>query len=570
MTLSKVSFFNFFLLFIFVTPVITSAQTESILQGEKERAMTYFMEGLNYFENQDFERALDNLTAAHLILTDDPGINYALSDVYFAMRDYSNAIYYAEIATEIEPENEWYWLHLASIQRNSGQIQIAIEILEELLSKSPFDPDLLYTLSEMYAETGNLAQSNRALEKIIENRGNSFELHLRKFQNYALLDDRDGALRELLAMRNTNPGNIGTLQLIAQFYIELDETEMAVELLEEASVRRPGDIRTQLLLAEIFISSQEWQRLGDTLLNLLADPLINPNEKFELVRFMASQNNRGELGELFDEQTSRVVTAFSQEEPDFMPAQLLAADYYIMQEEFGQALTILERITELEPDNEEAWTQRIQLHFSLEEYQEVTDLTNSAFDVISDNSMVLFLSGAAYFLTDQFTEARQRLLQAAELPSQRAFRSIIYGTLGDVNQKLERWGETVEAVEMALRLDRNNHTALNNYAYYLSLRNERLDEALEMAQRAVAMEPENAAYLDTIGWVHFKLGNLEEAYRYVSRSVETGDASAEVFEHLGDIYMAMEDPVNAVVWWKSAFEADPERTYLPERWDSAQ
>lgn len=557
----------FILLFCFQAPSLILSQTDTASQGDHNRAMVYFMEGLNDIENQDFERALDNLIAAHLILSDDPGINYALSDVYFAIRDYSNAAYYGQTASELDPGNKWYKIHLVNIQRASGRGLLAVELLEELIEQYPSDQDLLYTLSEIYIENGNLLQSNLVLDRIIDTRGSSFELHLRKFQNYNLLNDYENALNELHAMRASDPGNVGTLQLIAQYYIELDEPDMAIEMLEEASDRSSGDIRTQLLLAEIYINAEEWERLGDTFVNIISDPLISPAEKLELVRFMASQNGRGEMGDLFGEQTSRVITAFSEEEPEFMPAQLLAADYFIMMNELDKALTLLETVTSMDPGNDDAWIQRIQLLFSLEEYEQVIELSDRAPESASGNSMTLFFSGAAYMMLNQYSEAREKLLEAAEYPSQRAFRSIIYGTLGDVSQQLNNWEETMNAMEMALRLNPDNHTVLNNYAYYLSLREERLDQALTMAERAVSMEPFNSAYLDTIGWIHFKLGNLDKAYQYVLSSVETGSASAEVFEHLGDIYEAKGDDDNAVKWWKSAYETDPERIYLPERWE---
>jgi len=167
--------------------------------------------------------------------------------------------------------------------------------------------------------------------------------------------------------------------------------------------------------------------------------------------------------------------------------------------------------------------------------------------------------------SDDNERAEIWLENASIAPSQRNFRSIIYGTLGDVRHDLGKWDETVDAFTMALRLDANNHTALNNYAYYLSLRSEQLDEALEMSERAVAMDPGNAAYLDTIGWIHFKKGNYEKAREYIQQSVDTGDASAEVYEHLGDVYEALSDLETAQKWWKKAFEMDPERTYLQER-----
>ena len=89
--------------------------------------------------------------------------------------------------------------------------------------------------------------------------------------------------------------------------------------------------------------------------------------------------------------------------------------------------------------------------------------------------------------------------------------------------------------ELALRYDPKNHNAMNNYAYNLSIREENLDRAKELALRAIELDAENAAYLDTVGWVYFKLGDFDRARRFIKASIDTGLASAEVFEHLGDV-----------------------------------
>jgi Flp pilus assembly protein TadD len=66
-------------------------------------------------------------------------------------------------------------------------------------------------------------------------------------------------------------------------------------------------------------------------------------------------------------------------------------------------------------------------------------------------------------------------------------------------------------------------------------RDDRLEEALAMIQRAVKAEPKNAAYLDSLGWAYFKLGKLDEAERYLSEAVGIASTSATMHEHLGDV-----------------------------------
>jgi tetratricopeptide (TPR) repeat protein len=562
----KTFILKFLLLILIVSvPAGILAQEKSVSDADKARAIGYFVEGINDFENQEYESALDKLTAAHLILSEDAGINYALSDVYLATGDYNNAAYYGQIAAELDPENKWYHLNLANIYRMSGQNELAVESLKIVLENHPRDADVLYTLAELYMDFGELEQSNEVLDQLLEYRGSSFEIHLRKFQNYNALGDDDSALAELEKMREVSPGNLSTLHTISQYYLELGDLEAAEQVLLEARERNPGDPQTLILLAEIFIYNSEWEQLGDTFVTMIEDPLINPSQKIELVRFVYMQQQEHPGDTVLEEQTEKVIRAVSEQEPDYGPAQLVAADFYMQRNEPEKALASLERATEISPGDADAWSQRMQVLFSLGRYDEVIDLSETANEAAPDNAYVQFFTGTAYMFRDQNELAEEWLEQATMAPSRRSFRSVIYGTLGDVRYDLEKWNESVEAFEMALSLDNNNHNALNNFAYYLSVREERLDEALEMSERAVEMVPYNAAYLDTIGWIHFKKGNYEKAREYIQQSVDTGAASAEVYEHLGDVYEALGDLENARKWWEKTLERDSERTYLKER-----
>lgn len=544
---------------------VISAQSIDVSEEERNQAMEYFIQGITDFENEDYEEALDNLTAAHLRLSDDHGINYALSDVYLVMGDYSNAEYYGRLAAEADPENKWYHLQLAEIHRRSGKNDAAIEVLDNALAFHPRDMDVLFMKAESYVDFGQLLKANEVYDQIVEIGGSDFEIHLRKFQNFNALQMRDEALAELEKMRALNPGNLSTLHTISQLYLELDDEASARRTLQEARERNPRDPQTLILMAEIYINNREWEKLGETFVSILEDPLIYPSQKMELVRFIYSQHVQNPEIETLAEQTESVVMAFSRNEPEYGPAQLIAAEFFLQRNQTEPALETLERATSVAPEEQEAWTQRLQLLFSLQRYDEIIELADRASEYASGNAFVGFFTGMSYMLTDRNTEAEEWLEKAAELPGRRNFRSVVYSSLADVKYDLDKWPEAVDAYEMALRLDSDNHGAMNNYAYYLSLREERLDYAERLAEQAISFEPENAAYLDTVGWIHHIKGNPEEALQYILRSVETGDASAEVFEHLGDVYDSLGEPDNARSWWQKAFEADPDRDYLRER-----
>lgn len=555
------------LIFGFTVGMANAQTSDKITPEERAQAMEYFIQGVADFENEDYERALDNLTAAHLKLSDDPGINYALSDVYLMMGDYNNASYYAQIAADYEPENRWYQLQLAEIYRQSGRYEAIIDVFDNILKHHPNDVDVLFMKSQAFVEFGELEKSNETLDRLIDIRGSEFEFHLRKFQNFNAMQQQDKALEQLEIMRELNPGNLSTLHTISQYYLELGNEESARETLLDARNRNPRDPQTLILLAEIFINNEEWENLGETFISMIEDPILYPTQKMELVQFLFAQHQQRPSEQVLTNETGKAVTSFSRSEPEFGPAQMIAADFHLQQNNLDLALETLERATEVNPKERGVWSQKLQVMFSLGKYEDVIRESETALQYAGNDAYALFFIGASYMMTDRPEQAADFFNNATTVPAQRNFRSVIYGTYGDVLQDLNRWEDAKDAYEMALRLDRNNHNALNNYAYYLSVRNEKLNEALEMAERAISFEQENAAYLDTIGWIHFKLGNYEKARSYIMQAIETGDAGAEVYEHLGDIYAEIGNENEARDWWQKALEIDPKREYLQERLD---
>ena len=100
--------------------------------------------------------------------------------------------------------------------------------------------------------------------------------------------------------------------------------------------------------------------------------------------------------------------------------------------------------------------------------------------------------------------------------------------------------------------------ALNNYSYILAERGEKLEKALEMSKRAVKRNPKNVSYLDTLGWIYYKLNRLEKALEHIKEAVELTEEDSNphpvILEHLGDIYDKLGDIKQARYYWGKALE----------------
>lgn len=148
-------------------------------------------------------------------------------------------------------------------------------------------------------------------------------------------------------------------------------------------------------------------------------------------------------------------------------------------------------------------------------------------------------------------EAARQMLELA--PAER--QDLIAAALITLSSAQERAGDPKGAEESLRRIlarEPNNATALNNLGYFLVERNERLSEALEMIQKAVRAEPTNSSFLDSLGWVYYKLGNLDEAERHLSEAARRDATSATIHNHLGDIYQRRGKTEQARAAWQKA------------------
>ena len=125
---------------------------------------------------------------------------------------------------------------------------------------------------------------------------------------------------------------------------------------------------------------------------------------------------------------------------------------------------------------------------------------------------------------------------------------------------LERAGRYDEAVPVFRRLisrDSQNAVALNYLGYMFAERGIHLAEAHRMIARAVALEPENSAYLDSMGWVLYQQGKPLEGRRYLLRAAELDPTSALIFEHLGDVNHTLGEDGLALAAWIEALRLEP-------------
>ena len=140
------------------------------------------------------------------------------------------------------------------------------------------------------------------------------------------------------------------------------------------------------------------------------------------------------------------------------------------------------------------------------------------------------------------------------------------GLLGKKGIARKAMKECYKAYERSLRYWPDNTMVLNNYAYFLSLEERDLERALTMSSRVVALTDNNPTYLDTHGWVLFKLGRTDEARKILQKAVALdGQKSPELMVHYGDILHLLGEQFMAEIYWRRALEKGYDARQIEQR-----
>jgi tetratricopeptide (TPR) repeat protein len=182
-----------------------------------------------------------------------------------------------------------------------------------------------------------------------------------------------------------------------------------------------------------------------------------------------------------------------------------------------------------------------------------------------ENSYLHHRMGDSYRRIQAFAESRDAYMKAMALGSD---SGALHRNLG---MALERLGEDMAAETHLLRaveLDPSDAYALNYLGYWWADEGRNLDQAIGLIERAVEQRPGSGFFVDSLGWVHFKLGNPQKAVDYLERATELEPSDAEITGHLGDAYWVLGRQDEARFKWRLALSlsVDPEeRAMLSSR-----
>jgi tetratricopeptide (TPR) repeat protein len=454
-------------------------------------------------------------------------------------------------ALELDPDNEYALSGMVMVYSDLGDAKNAVEMSRRLAERNP-NSRTLRALAKAYEDLHDYAGAAQTLRRALELAPHDPEIGRNLGEDLLLAGDIDAALKLYSELAQADPKDPGPQLHLSQIYRQKRDLAKAREAQDRAFAIDPDSLDIRYNEVNLLDAEGKYAEAITRLKQILDSTTKRAYTHSE-------QTNRaillGQLGLLYrlGEQYALAVETFQQIaalDPDAGPraaAQVL--DTYRQAKEFAKAEKEAEAAYKKYPDDRTVRVIRASLLADLGRTEEAAAAAKQLLDGKHDRETYLALA-QIYDKGKKFPEMAQALDAAAKLSESNEEKAEVFFMRGAMHEKMQKLELAEAEFRKVLAINPQYASALNYLGYMLADRNLRLAEARELIRRAVELEPANGAFLDSLGWVEFRLGKLDDAETYLRQALERVTRDPTVHDHLGDVYFQKGRLKDAIAQWE--------------------
>lgn len=534
-----------------------SVVRDSATQAAHDAALQHFVDGSVYEMKGEYAQAVLEYQDA-LRYDQDDAVYFALSKCYSQLGKHSLAIETGRDAVQRAPEKLDYRRNLANAYIAAYELDSAAHEYEEIVKRDSNTIENWYSLARLY-QVRNPKKALHVFEVMSERFGAEWDVLLQVSELYNQMGEYGKAADALQKMLALDPGNAELKRSLAQAFIRAKKFDEADTLYTELTSTYPDNLDFLGEFGIVHLLKKEYGKADSVFEVLLSNDSVAVDAQLHIGEVYFGQVEKDST--LIPAAVRVFERIRDKHTNDWRPYWFLGALGAIGRDS-SMAVDNFRKVTELSSGNADAWVYLSQVFLERNDFQGVISVLEKAITIVPNDFRVNFFLGVAYNRVGRNDDA-VRVLEKARQINPKDINAI--SQLALVYDGIKRFDESDRLYEEGLKIDTNNALILNNYGYSLADRNIQVDRALEMAKKAVAAQPDNTSFLDTIGWVYFRLGDYKQAEVYIKKAIDKGEVSPVVHEHLGDVYYKMKDAERALEEWKIALKMDESNMPLREK-----
>jgi len=523
--------------------------------AHKADALARFVEGMAFEENGEMERALE---AYRRVLNVDPGQSELASRVaglLIQQDDFPQAIDVLKDAIKANPKNAEPYQQLAFIYtRYLKRTDQAIDYANRAIALNPGDVEGYQRLVEIELAAGQERSAVEALDRALKVHSTDPNFWIRLGKLYVAILFKSDSQPKPDELKKTNEifkraaENAGDdpdiLKDIADYYAASQQMKEAIPLYLRVLELQPDDANAREKLATGFVLTNQ----RDKAVEMLEQIIKEHPEKYQPYDLLA---------QVLDEEARSLQRANRIEEAKAKFAKV-AANY-------EQSLLI-------NPNHAGTYVRLAELLLgALRDPDRAAKLLGDARRRFPGAPEIVYYLAIAQREAKQSQQAVatfEEALHEAQLEEDDDFvNAKFYFNYGAAAEQAGLYNKAADLLRKSIALDPENSAEASNYLGYMwADHNMNLDEAETMIRRALQSEPNNASYLDSLGWVQFRKGQFDRALDDLLRaSKATAREDPVVFEHIGDTYLKLNRTREALEAWQKALSLDPKNKNLADK-----
>jgi tetratricopeptide (TPR) repeat protein len=456
------------------------------------------------------------------------------------------------------PDSRNVLVNLTQLYFDQGDYNKIISLLENI-PDSRMDPALLYLLGSSYAQKRDFNKAEDTFKKALTREPDSDDIRRAYAEALMAQGKMQDARGQLQAIVKSDPQSPMSYVRLAQLDRQMGNFDDARKELEQARALDPDNLEIPYQEAIL----EDTLGNDDKAVSLLEDVLkktVKPDGKYN----PAEANNRAiylqRLGAVYRSQESidkalasyqRIVALGGDQAPR---GEALIVETLQLDHQYRKALQTADAALKKYPQNRELLMQRASLLGQAGHRDEAVVQLQKMLTGNADDRDIYLSIAQIYSQAQLYPKAEEAIRKALALSSNPEDQEYARFMLGSIYERQEKYDLAEEQFRKVLDVDPLNDAAANYLGYMLADRGVRLDESVKYIKDALKIEPNNGAYLDSLGWAYHKMKRNDMAQGPLEKAVRLIPNDPTIREHLGYVYLALGQKAKALQEWEHALK----------------
>ncbi len=440
--------------------------------------------------------------------------------------DYGEAQQHYLAARHKDPANSQVLIRLGILHLENEELPEAVKMLEEAAARDPSDPRPRFVLGVLYMDQGRLEEASHQYAQIL----------------------------------NQDPKNLGALSQLADLYVVQENVPEGLAVYERLLREKPDSSVAHFNVGVLYAKAQDW----DHAIGHLAKAVeLDDNFLEARLGLAVSLDLAGHL----EESKEQFLTALNQEPVNIQLIHYLAQISYRLGD-LEESARWLTRYLSFKPLEPAAHIELAYVRIDQGRWEEAANQLQLVMRPGEPEELqpdLLLALGAAYQAGRKYGEAEAAIRQASQIASPEDLRPALQ--LGGLYQRQQRFLEAEQVLHEAFQLHPDEPDLLNGLGYLYADWGVRLDEAVSLLERALRVDPGNGAFMDSLGWAYYKIGETQAALKLLEQAA-TRLPEQEVYEHLGQVYWKLGREEEALAAWNKGLRLESKDLESNERLNS--